>query len=65
MPRSSLAERAEAFQQARRYMAEIFALAKVKRAIRHKAPPATDRSYQPGDGVRVWSEKQVESRIGE
>ena len=65
MPRPSLAERAEAAQQARRYMSQHLAKLKVKRAIHHNAPPASDRVYQPGDKVLVWREKQFESGIGE
>ena len=65
IPRPTLAERAEAALRARRYMSQHLARAKVKRALHHKPPPATDHTYEPGDEVLVWREKQVEHRIGE
>ena len=65
VPRPSLAERAEAAQQARRYTSQHLAKVKVKRAIHHNTPPASERIYQPGDEVLIWREKQVESRMSE
>ena len=63
--RSSLTERADAAQQARRYMSQHLAKVKVKRAIHQNTPPESDRVYQPGDEVIAWREKLVENRIGE
>ena len=57
VPRPALAERAEAAQEARPYMAKHLAQVRVKQA--------TDRTYQPGDKVLVWREKLVENQIGE
>ena len=65
LPRPSLAERAEAAQQARSHMANHLARAMVRRALHHNPLPATDQMYRPGDEVLVWREKRVENRIGE
>ena len=42
-----------------------FAQAKFTRALHHNVPPATVRTYQPGDKLLVWREKIVENRTGE
>ena len=65
VPRPTLAERVEIALEARRHFARHLAQSKVKRALRHRAPPATDRVYRPGDKVLVWREEQVENRISE
>ena len=65
VPRSLLAERALAAQEARRHMAKHQAQVRVKRALQHQTPQATDQIYQPDDKVLVWREKLVENRIGE
>ena len=65
LPRPSLAERAEAAQQARQLMAKHLAQVRIIRALKHNTPSATDRVYKPGDKVLVWREKLVENRIGE
>lgn len=46
-------------------MPQHLARAKIKRALHHNPPPATDQTYQPGDEVLVWIKKQVEDKIGE
>eukprot|EP00171_Calliarthron_tuberculosum_P022143 IDg22143t1 len=38
---------------------------RVSRAMRHAIPAAADNSYEPGDQVLIWREKQVNNRIGE
>lgn len=38
---------------------------KLKRALYHSVPPASNRTYQPGDQVLVWKEQVVNNRIGE
>ena len=46
-------------------MSGYLARAKANRAMKHNSPPSSDQTYQPGDDVLVWREKQVENRIGE
>ena len=65
LPRPTLEERAEAALQARRFMSEHLAQAKVKRALQRNPTPSTDQTYEPSDEVIVWREKQVEQRIVE
>ena len=48
VPRPTLAERAEAAQEARRYLARNLAQVRVKGALNYHTLPATKRSYQPG-----------------
>ena len=65
VPPPTLAERAEAAQEARRYVARHLATVRIKGALNHQTPLATKRNYQPGDKVLIWCEKQVENRIGQ
>ena len=65
VPRPTLAERAEAAQEARQLMAKHLAQVRINRALKHNTPVATDRVFQPGDKVLLWREKVVENRIGE
>ena len=65
VPHPTLAERGEAAQEARRYMARNLARVRMKGALNYHKPPATKRSYQPGDKVLKWREKQVENQIGQ
>ena len=65
VPRLTLAERVKAALKARRYMSQHLEQTKVWRALKHSTPPATDRSYQPGDKVLVWHEKVIENCIEE
>ena len=65
LPRPSLAERAEAAQDARRIMAKHLAQTRFKRALKRNTLPAINRVYQPRDEVLIWREKIVENRIGE
>ena len=63
IPRPTLAERAQAALSARRYVCQNLAKTRVQRALKHNAPPGTDRTYQPGEKVLVWPEKIVENRM--
>ena len=45
-------------------MSRHLAQAKVLRALKHNSLPAANFTYQPGDKVLVWREKQIENRIG-
>ena len=65
IPWPALAERPEIALEARRYFEQHLAQSKVNRALRHKAPSATDLVYQPGDKVLVWRAEQVGNRLGE
>lgn len=58
IPRPSLAERAEGALQARRYMSQLLARAKVKFSLKHRTSPASDRTYPPSEEVLVCSEKR-------
>ena len=49
IPRPTLAELAEAAVRSRRYVSQHLARAKVRRALHHKPPPATDQTNEPGD----------------
>ena len=64
-PRATLESRAAVATAARQEMEEQMAKLRVKRALHHATPNAVHQTYQPGDQVLVWREKQVESRIGE
>ncbi len=46
-------------------MDKSLAQSRIRRALQHQTPPATDFIYNPGDKVFVWREKVVENRIGE
>ena len=63
--RPSLAERALAAQDARRYIGKHLAHVRIKRALRLQTLQASDLTYKPGDKVLVWREKLVVNRIGE
>ena len=63
--RFTLSGRAELATTARKEMELQMAKLRVKRALSYAAPPAADRSYQPGDRVLVWRENVVNNRIGE
>ena len=63
--RATLQDRASVAQSARKEMDKIMAEMRVRRALHHRVPSATDRFYQPGDKVLVWREKLVNHRIGE
>ena len=63
LARPSVAERAQAAQEARRHMSEHLARAKIQRTHRHDTSQAFERHYQPGDEVFVWRERVVENRI--
>ncbi len=65
VPRPTLAERVVVTQAARRLIAKHLAQTKVKQALNHNIPSATDNSFQPGNKILVWGEKLVENRIGE
>ena len=65
IPNPTLGERAEAAQKALSHVAKHLAQARVERALNHNTPPATDRTYQPGEQVLIWREKLIENRIGE
>ena len=64
-PRSMLESRAEIANKARREMEKEMAAVRVQRALRHATPPAADATFQVGQGVLIWRERRVESRIGE
>ena len=63
--RPTLSQRSQIAQQARREMNRIMAEQRLKRALHHSVPPASDRSYEPGDKVLVWRKKQIAQRMGE
>ena len=57
IPCPTLAELAEAALRARRNVPQHLALAKLKRALHHKPPPAIDHTYEPGDEVLIYRER--------
>ena len=63
--RPTLVERARIATQARKIMAQEIAKSKLQRALKHNAPDAADRVFEPGQLVLVWREKIVNNRIGE
>ncbi len=65
IPRPSLAERAMVAQETRRLTSKHLSQARVRRALVHQTPQATNVTYQPGNKVLVRREKLVENRIGE
>ena len=65
IPRPTVAERAQEVLSARRCVSRNLAKNRTLRAVKYSAPPAADRSYQPGDKVLVWREEVVENGIGE
>lgn len=64
-PRPTTDERASLADIARTEMATIMAKLRIQRAFRHQTPPSSDHTYNPGDQVLVWREKQINHRIGE
>eukprot|EP00171_Calliarthron_tuberculosum_P022450 IDg22450t1 len=50
---------------ARKEVSKHMGKLRIARALRHAIPPAADISYEPGEQVLVWREKQVNNRIGE
>eukprot|EP00171_Calliarthron_tuberculosum_P023746 IDg23746t1 len=50
---------------ARKEMSKHMGSLRISRALRHAIPASADTSYEPGDQVLVWREKQVNNRIGE
>lgn len=64
-PRPSVSDRENLPDIARKEMGEIMAKLRVKRALHHAVPPASDHPYENGDQFLVWREKKVANRIGE
>ena len=58
-------ERAQIVHEARIGMAKHMAKGRVSRALKNKAPPALDSTFNPGDQVFVWRENVINNRIGE
>lgn len=65
VPRATTEERSELAVAARREMEQHMAQLKVTGALTLGTPAAANQSYEPGDQVLVWRERQVEHRIGE
>lgn len=63
--RPRLETRGKIAQRARKVMSQITAWARVDRALPHNVPCFADTSFEPGDKVLVWKEKQLAGRIGE
>ena len=63
--RPTTAQRGEVAEMARKEMSRIMATMKTRRALHHAVPPSCDRTYELGDKVLIWREKQVSQRIGE
>lgn len=67
-PRSTkptLHQRAQLAKVIRSEMEQLMAALCVQRALRHNVPPAADNSFEVGDQVFVFREKQVNNRTGE
>lgn len=63
--RSSLIERADFAETARREMGKIMSKIKLNRPLHHAVQIACDCRYQPGDIVFLWRAKVVSTRTGE